>query len=115
MSVAAGIPDFRTPGTGLYDQLSKFNLPTPESIFNLNYFLENPLPFIKLAKEWSASDFNPTLGHKFINKINDENMLLYCITQNIDGLEIKAGVPEDKLLQAHGHSRTAHCTKCKRE
>jgi len=33
LSVAAGIPDFRTPGTGLYSQLEKYNLPRPESIF----------------------------------------------------------------------------------
>jgi NAD-dependent SIR2 family protein deacetylase len=29
LSVAAGIPDFRSPGTGLYDQLAKYNLPKP--------------------------------------------------------------------------------------
>jgi NAD-dependent deacetylase sirtuin 2 len=37
MSCAAGIPDFRTPGTGLYDNLQKYSLPTPESIFTLEY------------------------------------------------------------------------------
>ena len=31
VSVAAGIPDFRTPGTGLYDNLQKYNLPYPEA------------------------------------------------------------------------------------
>jgi len=35
---AAGIPDFRTPGTGLYDNLAKYNLPHPMSIFEINYF-----------------------------------------------------------------------------
>lgn len=29
VSVSAGIPDFRSPGTGLYSQLARFNLPTP--------------------------------------------------------------------------------------
>ena len=29
-SVSAGIPDFRTPGTGLYDNLQKYDLPRPE-------------------------------------------------------------------------------------
>lgn len=35
ISVSAGIMDFRTPGTGLYDNLQKYNLPTPQSIFTL--------------------------------------------------------------------------------
>ena len=38
MSVAAGIPDFRTPGTGLYSKLEKFNLPYPEIVFEIQYF-----------------------------------------------------------------------------
>ena len=32
ISVSAGIPDFRTPGTGLYDNLSEYNLPKPEAV-----------------------------------------------------------------------------------
>lgn len=31
LSTVAGIPDFRTPGTGLYDNLQKYNLPHPVS------------------------------------------------------------------------------------
>ena len=38
ISVAAGIPDFRSPGTGLYDQIKKYDLPYPEAIFEINYF-----------------------------------------------------------------------------
>lgn len=36
--VAAGIPDFRTPGTGLYDNLQKYDLPHPQAIFELEFF-----------------------------------------------------------------------------
>lgn len=35
---AAGIPDFRSPGTGLYSNLQKYNLPYPEAIFQIDYF-----------------------------------------------------------------------------
>jgi hypothetical protein len=35
---AAGIPDFRTPGTGLYDNLQQYNLPNPMAIFDISYF-----------------------------------------------------------------------------
>lgn len=45
ISVAAGIPDFRTPGTGLYDNLQKYNLPFPEAIFEMGFFRDNPKPF----------------------------------------------------------------------
>ena len=38
ISVSAGIPDFRSPQTGLYANLQKYNLPTPEAIFDIKYF-----------------------------------------------------------------------------
>lgn len=37
ISVAAGIPDFRSPGTGLYDNLQKYNLPHPTAVFEIEY------------------------------------------------------------------------------
>ena len=38
ISVSAGIPDFRSPGTGIYDNLKQYDLPYPEAIFELDYF-----------------------------------------------------------------------------
>jgi hypothetical protein len=35
---AAGIPDFRSPNTGLYSKLQEFDLPEPEAVFDLSYF-----------------------------------------------------------------------------
>ena len=48
-SVAAGLPDFRTPGTGLYDTLEISGLPYPEAVFELDFFRTNPQPFYELA------------------------------------------------------------------
>ena len=47
--MSAGIPDFRSPGTGLYSQLAEYNLPTPEAIFTLDYFVDKPEPFYRFA------------------------------------------------------------------
>ena len=33
ISVSAGIPDFRSPDTGIYSKLAKYNIPSPEAIF----------------------------------------------------------------------------------
>lgn len=51
LSVSAGIPDFRSPGTGLYSQLAHYDLPKPEAIFDIEFFRSNPRPFYTLAKE----------------------------------------------------------------
>ena len=50
VSTSAGIPDFRTPGTGLYDNLAKYNLPEPTAVFDIGFFRENPAPFYQLVR-----------------------------------------------------------------
>lgn len=55
--LAAGIPDFRSPGTGLYDNLQKYNLPSPQSVFEIQYFRRNPKPFFHLARELYPAQF----------------------------------------------------------
>lgn len=113
ISVSAGIPDFRTPGSGLYDNLQKYGLPTPESIFTLDYFKENPLPFFQLAKEMYPGSFAPTPTHAFIRLLQDKGVLRRCFTQNIDTLERLAGINAKLLVEAHGSFSEAHCIECK--
>ena len=78
ISVAAGIPDFRSPGTGLYSQLEKYQLPTPESVFDLSYFREDPAPFCLLAKELFPGGHKPTATHAFMRVLQDQGKLLRC-------------------------------------
>lgn len=113
ISVAAGIPDFRTPGTGLYAKVAELGLPYPEAIFSLDYLKQNPEPFFVIANGFLTYKAYPVKSHYFIKKVAEEDMLLMNFTQNIDGLELDAGVPFDKLIQAHGHMRTARCCECK--
>lgn len=113
VSVSAGIPDFRTPGTGLYDNLDKYNLPFPEAVFDLNFFKSNPQPFCSLAREIWPGKYCPTLTHAFIKLLQDRGILLRNYTQNIDGLEVLAGVDPDKVIECHGNFRSAKCIDCK--
>lgn len=113
VSVAAGIPDFRTPGTGLYDNLAKYNLPFPEAVFDVQFYRQNQNPFISLAKEiWPGMTHSPTKTHSFLKLLSDRKLLLRNYSQNIDGLEFLAQVPADELVECHGHFRTASCTGC---
>ncbi|KAK7874399.1 hypothetical protein R5R35_001495 [Gryllus longicercus] len=113
ISTAAGIPDFRSPSSGLYAQLAALRLPYPEAVFDFDYFTQNPVPFFRICKEmYPKLKVKPTLTHYFIKLLDDKGLLLRHYTQNIDGLERKAGLCEDKLIQAHGTYETGHCLKC---
>jgi Sir2 family len=108
VSVAAGIPDFRTPGTGLYDNLAKYNLPYPEAVFDVDFYRKNPQPFVSLAKEiWPGVTHSPTLTHCFMSLLASKGKLHRVYTQNIDGLEVMANLPPEKIVECHGHFRTA--------
>mmetsp|Transcript_33352 Transcript_33352/g.49067 ORF Transcript_33352/g.49067 Transcript_33352/m.49067 type:complete len:176 (-) Transcript_33352:1578-2105(-) len=41
-------------------------------------------------------------------------MLLRCYTQNLDGLEVLANVSPDKMVECHGHFRSASCVRCRK-
>ncbi|KAI6016228.1 DHS-like NAD/FAD-binding domain-containing protein [Pisolithus marmoratus] len=112
ISTAAGIPDFRSPKTGLYANLARLNLPYPEAVFQISFFRNNPVPFYTLAKEIYPERYRPTLTHSFIKLLHSRGLLHTCFTQNIDTLERKAGVPEDKIVEAHGSFATQRCIDC---
>uniref|UniRef100_UPI0037E764C5 NAD-dependent protein deacetylase sirtuin-3 n=1 Tax=Semicossyphus pulcher TaxID=241346 RepID=UPI0037E764C5 len=112
ISTASGIPDFRTPGTGLYANLEKFNIPYPEAMFNIDYFTNDPQPFFSLAKALYPGSHRPNYIHYFIRMLHHKGLLLRVYTQNIDGLEKLCGVPDDKLVEAHGSFATASCHLC---
>ncbi|XP_076684825.1 sirtuin 2 isoform X2 [Andrena cerasifolii] len=113
ISTSAGIPDFRSPSSGLYHNLEKYNLPHPQAIFELDFFKENPEPFFMLARELLPEGFKPTPSHYFIRLLWEKGLLLRHYTQNIDTLERMAGLPPEKLVEAHGTFHTGRCLKCR--
>lgn len=115
VSVAADIPDFRTPVIGFYDSLKDLGLPFPEAIFDIDYFNNNPQPFYQIAHKLLPGKFKPTTAHYFARALEKKNKLLRLYTQNIDGLERLAGVSTDRLMEAHGHFRSSHCVICGKE
>ncbi|KAL3112409.1 hypothetical protein niasHT_016959 [Heterodera trifolii] len=112
VSTSAGIPDFRTPGTGLNDNLKQYDIPNSQAIFDINYFRWNPEPFFVLTKAHFHESIMPTPAHHFIRLVQEKGLLRRCYTQNIDGLEFRAGVEEEKVVAAHGSYRTSTCLSC---
>ena len=112
LSTASGIPDFRSPGTGLYDNLARYQLPNAEAIFDIDYFRQRPEPFCHLARELTGGAWQPSAGHHFIRRLEQQGKLLRAFTQNIDGLDRLAGTKA--LVECHGTFRTASCIDCHR-
>ena len=105
---------YRSPGTGLYDNLKQFKIPYPEAIFDIDYFITNPKPFFTLAKEIMPSiKYKPNKIHYFLRLLQEKQLLQRLYTQNIDGLERIAGISSDKLVEAHGTFSSAKCIGCK--
>ncbi|KAI1779227.1 NAD-dependent deacetylase sirtuin-2 [Hypoxylon cercidicola] len=113
ISTAAGIPDFRSPKTGLYHNLARLNLPHPEAVFEIDFFRRNPAPFYMLAKELYPGNFSPTISHAFIALLAKKGLLRMLFTQNIDCLERAAGVPAERIVEAHGSFATQRCVDCR--
>ncbi|KJH43696.1 transcriptional regulator, Sir2 family [Dictyocaulus viviparus] len=112
ISTSSGIPDFRSPGSGLYNNLKKYNLPDAQAIFEISFFHRNPKPFFALAKELLPDNLKPTLCHYFVRLLEKKGLLRRWYTQNIDSLEFLTGMPEDKVVTAHGSFCTSTCTSC---
>ena len=84
ISVSAGIPDFRSPSSGLYESmdLKRYNLPSAQAVFDIDFFKKNPKPFFMLSKElFCTRSYQPTSAHYFIKLLCAKGLLLRCYTQ----------------------------------
>jgi len=105
VSTESGIPDFRSPATGLWHKYD------PE-IFTLRYFLRHPAEFYKVAlgRFLPILSAEPNRTHRLLAELERRGLIKGVITQNIDGLHQKAG--SENVVELHGHLRSASCIVC---
>lgn len=110
VSVSCGIPDFRSTG-GVYDTvLNRYGLSDPQAIFDLTEFRLDPTLFYSFAKDIMPSEsIKPSLTHYFIAELDRRGKLLRNYSQNIDGLEHRAGITPGRVVLCHGSFLTATC------
>ncbi len=107
ISTHAGIPDFRGP-QGLY-VTRKYDA---DKVFNLDYFLQDPLPFFDFARDFVTlqSGLKPTMAHRFWARLEQEGLLAGLVTQNIDSLHQLAG--SKRVFEIHGSFARTFCWEC---
>ncbi|MGD6771764.1 NAD-dependent protein deacylase [Staphylococcus simulans] len=99
ISVASGIPDFRSVG-GLYEAVAEKGL-SPEYLLSHDYLQGNPVGFMDFCHEYLLfADKKPNNVHEWIAQLEKENRSLGVITQNIDGLHSDAG--SENVDELHG-------------
>eukprot|EP00037_Helgoeca_nana_P010024 m.88060 g.88060 ORF g.88060 m.88060 type:complete len:818 (-) comp19962_c0_seq7:1953-4406(-) len=110
ISTNAGIPDFRSPVTGLYSD-EKFR-----TAFDSESFRQDPTVLWTLARDVFGGvqdgTITPTPSHHFLRLLYDRGLLARVYTQNVDGLEVVAGVPAELVVEAHGSMQSAYCEQC---
>lgn len=113
ISAEAGIPTFRDP-KGMWNQVD------PKK-YHINNFLVDPeirierwQNTLKGMRGGPRSSIKPTPAHYALTRLWKADRMSGCITQNVDGLHIQAGLPEKAVAELHGTVWRSECYKCKR-
>ncbi len=106
LSTESGIPDFRSPGTGLWEKID------PMEALSTDVLYGNPEKFYKVGFKilTGMKGAKPNDAHRILAKMEEEGFIDGVITQNIDNLHYEAG--SKNIMEVHGHIRTGHCVKC---
>lgn len=106
ISTASGIPDFRSPNSGLWEQDNAVEAAS------ISGFKRHPQAFYNwmrpLAQKVMRAHPNP--AHRALAQLEHAGYIKGIITQNIDMLHSKSGSQE--VIEIHGHLRKATCIEC---
>jgi len=107
ISVPSGIPDFRSPGTGLWENVD------PMEVAHIDVFLRDPQRFWSYYRPrfGMLADKEPNPAHRALAELEQRGMLAAVVTQNIDTLHRKAG--SRRVIEVHGTVDTGSCWDCK--
>jgi NAD-dependent deacetylase len=106
ISVPSGIPDFRSPGTGLWADVD------PMEVAHIAVFRRDPARFWAFYGQrfTTLRDKRPNAAHAALAELERRGIVEAVVTQNIDGLHRAAGTRD--LIEVHGSIATSSCLAC---
>lgn len=107
ISTESGIPDFRSPG-GIWSR----HKPVEFSDFLASSQARRDSWRLKFMFDEDMKRAEPNRGHRAIADLVARGAVSHVITQNVDGLHQKSGVPDASIIELHGNATYAHCLSC---
>lgn len=106
ISTPSGIPDFRSPGTGMWEFVD------PVEVASIWAYRSHPERFYEWIRPLmdKLERAKPNPAHEALARLEQAGVIKWIITQNIDSLHQQAG--STHVLEVHGHTRTATCMEC---
>jgi NAD-dependent deacetylase len=106
ISVPSGIPDFRSPGTGLWENVD------PMEVAHIDAWRRDPDRFWSFYGQRFATlvDKQPNEAHHVLAELERRGLVRAVITQNIDRLHRLAGT--ERLIEVHGSIDQSVCMRC---
>ena len=108
VSTESGIPDFRSPGTGLWTKIK----PIDFSDFVGSAEVRRRAWQRKFEGQDTMAKAEPNRGHRAIAYLIELGKANVVITQNVDNLHQVSGIPSEKILELHGNAKYAKCLTC---
>lgn len=109
ISTESGIPDFRSPGTGLWNKIKPIEFQdfmASEEVRQESWRRK----FNPADNSWE--DAKPNRGHRGVAWLIDNGKATGVITQNVDNLHQESGIADDRVIELHGNTRYAKCLSC---
>jgi NAD-dependent deacetylase len=107
ISTESGIPDFRSPG-GIWTKYK----PIYFDDFMSSDEMRRESWRRKFATDETMLRAEPNAGHRALAKLVEQGRMSAIITQNIDGLHQRSGVPDSRVIELHGNATYATCLDC---
>ena len=107
ISTESGIPDFLSPG-GLWSRYK----PIEFQDFVASEDARRESWRIKFSFDETMANAQPNRGHRAVANLVRRGIVSHVVTQNVDGLHQRSGVPDEQVIELHGNSTYAKCLSC---
>ncbi|KAA0930227.1 SIR2 family NAD-dependent protein deacylase [Streptomyces apricus] len=110
VSTDSGIPDYRGPN-GVWRRD-----PGAQKLVTYEYYMGDPeirRRSWRMRREMGTLGAEPNAAHRAVAELERSGVPVRVLTQNVDGLHQRAGMPARKVLELHGSARHVVCTRCR--